>query len=279
MFRSFIIFILALVSTSTFAQLSQKDLRQLENTVKANYMRNNAEGSNLFKTKSGYRVLVTTVVASDNESNQSIRNKSARLATEFILGAENKSVSVTESEFSTTSSKESFSDKIVQTSLGHVKEMQSLATFEGNDGEKVHAYYLIMSKTNAKNGLAGVMSMVIPGTGQFYKGKTFKGAMFLGLTVAAGAGVLVCESTRSSYRNKAIEQPKYKKEYSTKADNWETYRNVCIGVAGAVYVWNVIDAFFTKSAQRAIVTSKNSSLTIAPHASFDNVGVGLAYNF
>ncbi len=263
----------ALVS---FAQISLEEQNNLINTVKQNYSISGIEGANMYRTSKGYRVLVTVVNAKGNEDPAT---KARRMATEFILGAENKSLSVYESHSGTTSSKESLDQKIIESSKGRVSEMQSLCRFTGQNGEDVNAYYLVVSKTNAKKGLAGVMSMVVPGTGQFYKGSTGKGCMFLGLTVAAGAGVLVCESSRSSYRNKAIEQPKYKKEYSTKADNWETWRNVCIGAAGAVYVWNVIDAFFTKSAQRPIVTSKTSSLTLAPRASFDNVGVAMAYNF
>ena len=163
--------------------------------------------------------------------------------------------------------------------MGQVNSMEALTSFPGENGNVVYAHFLVVSQTNAKKGLAGLMSMVVPGMGQFYKGNTVKGGVFLGLAVAAGTGALVCESTRSSYRNKAIEQPKYTKEYTTRANHWETYRNVCLGATGAIYLWNVIDAFFAKGAQKAVVKSKNGGLTISPKATVNNVGFSLAYNF
>lgn len=258
------------------AQISQSEKLRLEKEVMGNYQRTKMEGAQLYKTKTGYRVLVTVTSASDHSE---ARLKSQRLATEFILGAESHSVSVYQSDSDGSYSKETFSDKIIQTSLGQVNSMEALTSFPGEQGDMVYSYFLVVSQTNAKKGLAGLMSMVVPGMGQFYKGNTVKGGVFLGLAVAVGTGALVCESTRSSYRNKAIEQPKFTKEYSTKADNWETGRNVCLGTAGAIYLWNVIDAFFAKSAQKAVVKSKDRGFTFSPQATVDHVGFSLAYKF
>lgn len=275
--KKFLLYLfLGLFSIAANAQLTQSEENDLVQSVKNNFALRGMEGTNLYRTSKGYTVLVAVTYA---DSPEEASGKARRFAIEYMNGVDHASSSSYESHVGTTSNSESLSQKIVQSSMGRVNSMQALCAFTDQQGRNVYAYYLVVSKTNAKKGLAGVMSMVIPGTGQFYKGNTGKGCMFLGLTAAAGAGVLVCESTRASYRNKAIEQPKHAKEYSTSADNWETWRNVCIGAAGAVYVWNVIDAFFTKSAQRPIVTSKTSSLTIAPHASADHVGVGLALNF
>ena len=271
-----ILLLLTLFCSLANAQISQSEKLRLEKEVMANYQRTKMEGAQLSKTKSGYRVLVTVTSASDN-AQASV--KSQRLAIEFILGAESSSVSVYQTDSDGSHNKETFSDKIIQTSLGQVNSMEILSSFPGEGGNTIYAYFLVMSQTNAKKGLAGVMSMVIPGMGQFYKGNTVKGGVFLGLAVAVGTSALVCESTRSSYRNKAIEQPKFTKEYSTKADNWETGRNICLGTAGAIYLWNVLDAFFAKSAQKAVVKSKNSGLSFSPKATIDHVGLSLVYNF
>lgn len=125
------------------------------------------------------------------------------------------------------------------------------------------------------NDAASMLMSIVPGVGQFYKGSVAKGAMFMGLTAATAVGIIVCESTRSSYVNKSIEQPKYKKEYSTRADNWETARNICIGVGGAIWFWNIIDAFTTKSKKRKVVISQNNSLSIQPFANPNSAGQGL----
>jgi hypothetical protein len=250
--------------------------------VKSNYSLTQIDGASLYKTKSGYQVLVTIASVSSAKSiddqNREAQTKATRLASEYLSGANNSSVTIYDSESSSNSSKESLSEKIVQSSMAQVKSMQPLFKMDGSDGQNVFAYFLVISQTAAKNGVAGVLS-IIPGMGQFYKGSTTKGTMFLGLTAAAAAGVIVCESTRSSYVNKAIEQPKHKKDYSTKADNWETTRNICIGVGGAIWVWNIIDAFTTKSAKRKVVTSQNSSLSFQPFATPNATGHGLDMGF
>lgn len=267
-----------MLCVSAMAQLSQKEKTDLINSVKSNYSLTQIDGASLYKTKSGYQVLVTVVSVSSAKSiedqNREAQTKATRLASEYLSGATNSSMTIYDSESSSNSSKESLSEKIVQSSMAQVKSMQPLFKMDGSDGQNVFAYFLVISQTAAKNGVAGVLS-IIPGMGQFYKGSVTKGSVFLGLTAAAVAGVIVCESTRSSYKNKAIEQPKYTKDYSTKADNWETARNICIGVGGAIWVWNIIDAFTTKSAKRKIVTSQNSSLSFQPFATPNAAGQGL----
>lgn len=271
------------------AQLSQKEQLELVQTVKANYELTGIEGSNIYSTSSGYRVYVSVIQASNTDEAEI---KARRLATEFFIGAENQSISVLESHSGLTSNEESLSDKILQTSKGQVKNMQALCRMQDPYGEPVYAYYLVISKTNASPQIAGLMSMIVPGAGQFYKGNVGKGSIFLSLTVAAGAGIIVCESTRSSYIDKSNNVKKninlydtdkanaVLKEYSNNASKWETYRNLSIGAASAIYLWNVIDAYFTRGAQRPVVTAKSGgSLAIVPQLTFDNMGFGLAYTF
>lgn len=129
---------------------------------------------------------------------------------------------------------------------------------------------------------AGIMS-IIPGVGQLYKGSTAKGYIFLGLEAAAAVAIVVAENNRSSYKNKMIEQPKFAQQYQERADNWETVRNVTIGVAGAVYVWNLLDAFVAKGARRVILKKDprygNTTLSITPTASLQDVGLAFQINF
>ena len=280
--------ILLISCVSAMAQLSPREKTNLINSVKNSYSLAQMDGASLYKTKSGYQVLVTVVSVSTGKSiedqNLEAQAKATRLASEYLSGATNSSVTIYNSESSSGSNKESLSEKVVQSSMAQIKAMQPLFKTDGSDGQNVFAYYLVISKTAAKNGVAGLLS-IIPGMGQFYKGSTVKGSIFLGLSAAAVAGIIVCESTRSSYTNKAIEQPKYKKEYTTKADNWGTARNICIGVGGAIWVWNIIDALTAKSAKRKIVTSQNSTLSFQPFATPSNSGLGidtgisLTYNF
>lgn len=125
-------------------------------------------------------------------------------------------------------------------------------------------------------GAAGFLS-VIPGGGQFYKGSVAKGSLILAGSVAAAGGIILCENTRASYIKKMIEQPKYAAEYNALADRWETGRNVCIGAAAAIYVYNLIDAFLSDGAKRVVVRSNRVKVT--PYADSKSMGLSLAFNF
>lgn len=101
-----------------------------------------------------------------------------------------------------------------------------------------------------KYGIAPVLMSLVPGAGQMYKGSYLKGGCILGAEIACVAGIILCENQRADYANKVIEQPRFAKEYNTKANNWATGRNLAIGVAGALYVYNLIDAAVTNGARR-----------------------------
>ncbi len=119
---------------------------------------------------------------------------------------------------------------------------------------------------------------VIPGWAQLYKGQTTKGLVMLTGVVGCGIGALVCENTRSDYKNKMKEQPEFAKTYNTKANNYETARNVFIGAAAAFYVWNIIDGVASKGKRRVFV-GKSSSLSYNPIVTPDAAGLALTYNF
>ena len=124
-----------------------------------------------------------------------------------------------------------------------------------------------------------VRSLVIPGWGQMYKGSYLKGGLILGGEAAFVAGIIAAENLRASYRKKMKEQPQHIKTYNTKADNCENIRNICIGGAAALYVYNLIDAIAANGAKRVIIKKKNSNLSINPISSPFCNGVNMAYQF
>lgn len=136
-------------------------------------------------------------------------------------------------------------------------------------------------KSERYGALPALMS-VIPGLGQFYKGSKVKGGlMFAGTALLAG-GVILCENQRSDYKNKISEQPKYAQTYNTRSNNWETARNVFIGAAAALWLYNIVDAAVAKGARRVLVKSAgdhDSSLQLQPYAALDDVGVVIRYSF
>lgn len=139
-------------------------------------------------------------------------------------------------------------------------------------------------QTTTRYGAAGLLS-VIPGAGQMYKGDYGKGITFLTAGVAGAAGIILCESTRHGYAAKVHQQPQHALEYNTRANNWATGRNICIGVTAGIWLWNIIDAFAAKGARRVIVkpqrgyVSMQPSTTINPITHTSELNVGVAYHF
>ena len=119
---------------------------------------------------------------------------------------------------------------------------------------------------------------VIPSVGQFYKGNVVKGSLILAGEVTTIGGIILCENTRASYIKKMHEQPKYAAEYNSRADSWETGRNICIGTAAAIYVYNLIDAFVSPGAKRIIVNNK-MALSATPYIDNYSMGMGIALSF
>lgn len=120
-------------------------------------------------------------------------------------------------------------------------------------------------------------SLIVPGWGQLYKGNKTKGACILGGEVVLIGGIIAAENLRASYVKKMREQPKHLDAYNTKADNWENVRNVCIGGAAALYVYNLIDAMVANGRKRS-KTHKEVRMALYPTAGDCN-GVTLAYRF
>lgn len=129
-------------------------------------------------------------------------------------------------------------------------------------------------------GATPVLLSIIPGVGQMYKGSTAKGICMLAGVAACSVGALFCENERSDYKNKMKEQPQFAQQYNTKANNYETARNICIGAAAAVWLYNIIDAAVAKGARRIVISpARNSYWSLHPVATPNSAGLSLAYNF
>ena len=123
-------------------------------------------------------------------------------------------------------------------------------------------------------------SAIVPGWGQFYKGSNLKGGLMLGGTVALVGGVIFAENQRTDYVNKIAKthDANIKRTYATKRDHFATGRNICIGAAAALYVYNLIDAVVAPGARRVVVHHRNAAgqtYTFAP-AVLDSSAPGLS---
>lgn len=128
-----------------------------------------------------------------------------------------------------------------------------------------------------KYGARGVVrSLIIPGWGQFYKGSKLKGALMLSGTAALAGGIIATEGMRSNYIQKMgqtynVDNLKF---YSDKANQMANIRNLCIGGAAALYIYNLIDAAVAPGASRV----KVKKLSVAPYTG-NGAGVGMSYKF
>jgi hypothetical protein len=121
---------------------------------------------------------------------------------------------------------------------------------------------------------------IIPGLGQWYKGSKVKGICMFAAEAAAVAGILVCANKATDAEKKIKLEPKYAKHYEDKKSDWETGRNICIGAAAAIWIYNMIDAAVAKGARRVEVKpAGHSYVSLTPALDKNYAGLALTYNF
>jgi hypothetical protein len=108
----------------------------------------------------------------------------------------------------------------------------------------------------------------VPGLSQLKKGSTTKGLFIIGAEAAFVGGVVWAENRRATYNSKinTTHNTTVLKDYVDKANNYETMRNVMIGGAVAVYIYNIIDAVASKG-KKHIVVLGDAHLDVSPFAS------------
>jgi len=116
-------------------------------------------------------------------------------------------------------------------------------------------------------------SLIIPGWGQFHKGSYAKGGIMLGGCALAASGIIFCESMRKDCYIKTSQTHDVNliRRYSVQAANYATTRNICIGAAAALYLYNLIDAVAAPGARRLIITPvayQDNSLGISANLKF-----------
>lgn len=98
-------------------------------------------------------------------------------------------------------------------------------------------------------------SAIIPGWGQFHKGANLKGGLILGGCALLAGGIVFTENQRADYdrKIKRTHDIGLIRSYTTKKDHFATARNICIGAAAALYLYNLIDAVAAPGARRIVV--------------------------
>ncbi len=108
-------------------------------------------------------------------------------------------------------------------------------------------------------------SFFIPGWSQLYQGRTGKGLFFIaGEAALIGTGVYFNNQYKNN-NNHFLEaaSAKIKQEYRDRANRKRTYSYIAFGAAGALYIYNIIDALTSKKG-KVSYDYKNSRFAFYP---------------
>lgn len=125
---------------------------------------------------------------------------------------------------------------------------------------------------------ASLTSVVVPGLGQMvFKNSYTKGAIILASEAVSIGGVFLCHSQSNKWRNQSnmAISASDKVNFMRTSDNWANARNICIGAAAAIWVYNMADVIFAK---KRILDP--DIIAMQPYWDINNnIGISLAYKF
>ncbi|WP_297900456.1 DUF5683 domain-containing protein [uncultured Parabacteroides sp.] len=121
---------------------------------------------------------------------------------------------------------------------------------------------------------------LIPGMGQIYKGQKAKGYTILGTEATLVVSTIAFQMKKHYCGRKANEQWEVRDSWKSKERGWRQMRNLCIGLAGGLYLYNLIDAAVTKGSRHVVIKKpKERHLYITPAALPDGAAMTLTFNF
>lgn len=118
-------------------------------------------------------------------------------------------------------------------------------------------------RTTSRYGVEALALSIIPGCGQFYKGAYLKGGLMLGGCAIFAGGIIFTEHTRADYaaKIKQTHNAQAIRTYTNKRNHFATARNICIGAAAALYIYNLVDAIATPGAQKVVIKRTKNNQT------------------
>lgn len=119
----------------------------------------------------------------------------------------------------------------------------------------------------------------VPGMAQIHKGNKGKGIGFIAGESLFVGGIVASECLRASYISQmnATYNPSLRHQHSQNARICATARNIAIGGAAALYVWNIIDGIVAKGKKQIVIG--DARLGIAPFATDQAGGIALNLKF
>lgn len=125
---------------------------------------------------------------------------------------------------------------------------------------------------------AALLNVVLPGTGQLYKGQTFKGAVILGSEIALGVTAITQQVKAKYYDRMEATDTVAPDSYRNDALARRKIRNAALCAMAGVWAFGIFDALASESLPNITVTApQGGQLTIAPSSS--GAGLALVYRF
>ena len=129
-------------------------------------------------------------------------------------------------------------------------------------------------------------SLIVPGWGQFYQGRTGAGVAFLGVEAALVGTTMFFQNKVNINKQRINEATSIdvKQAYKQRYDSMSMYRNIAAGASLAWYAFNAVDAFTSKKGKLYYtVAYGNGFLSFSPAPVLipdtGDMGVGLAFNY
>lgn len=156
--------------------------------------------------------------------------------------------------------------------------------------ESHSSYVLMMFSTGDKNlprhatrnplYLTFPMSAAIPGTGQMYKKQGGKGALMLVGFLGAAGSAAYFELDRRNDLNAFEKATTFDERESLlrSMDQSMSFRNISLGVAGAVYLINIVDVMASKSKRYALNDNNKFDWNLAYHPQAKAPVLGLTFS-
>ena len=154
-------------------------------------------------------------------------------------------------------------------------EYYQLYAVSEKDTEAVFDHFEIKERSR---GGAALMSALVPGAGQLYKGHTFKGGAIIGSEIVLGAAAYSAHKKSLYYNEMAASGAPGTDSWQSKATGMRRLRNVALFAVGSVWAFGLYDALATESMPFLYVSApRGGELTVAPSSA--GAGVSLVYRF
>lgn len=131
---------------------------------------------------------------------------------------------------------------------------------------------------NERSKAVAALMNLIPGTGQLYKGQTFKGGVILGSELLLGAAAISTHCKSLYYRDKVASGEPATDSWHSKEIGMRRLRNISLGAMAGIWAFSIYDALATDSMPNILVSApEGKELTLSP--SSEGFGIAFVYHF